>query len=192
MEPAVIEEQIEKKPAPPPLGPQILRGVLIATAALAAVFAFVRFDFKPPAEPNAAWAPTEVEGLKIAGPDSSAPDNAPRQPGQAAPTRHAKPVVTQTAIQPALALRSAEQHEIAKQESNNVPHIPAHVTPPSTEVANEDLDAPPPAPGVAASGRKPEDKPLHKRVFGAVGRFFKGKKPQPKVEQNAHNPHPEQ
>ena len=57
--------------------------------------------------------------------------------------------------------------------------------------ANDVLDADPPQPGATASGRKPEEqKPLHKRIFGTVGKVFKSKKPDPKVEPSAH--HPEQ
>jgi len=171
--------------------------MLIASAALLAVFAFVRIEFPgSAAPPNPAWAPSEAEGMKLGGPQEDkgapavpAPVVIPNKsiPTATAPPRRAK--VTVVSQQPGLRNLSATPAPAASaSEPSETPAAPV-ATSAAGDTTKDVLDAEPPPPGATASGRKPEEeKPLHKRLFRAVGKIFKGKKTEPKVEPSAHSP----
>jgi len=186
------------QPPKPLLGP-VLRGMLIASVALAGVFAFVRFEFGNPVPPNPAWAPSEVEGMKLGSPqdDKGAPA-APAAPvglkltpaaSTPPPQRRSKTIVNQASGVRAPAVRFSTPPETTASEPATPSPSIADGEPPQQQQARDVLDADPPPPGAAASGRRPEDdKPIHKRLFRAVGKIFKGKKSEPKLEPSAHNP----
>lgn len=186
-------EQPSAAPRKPLLGP-ILRGMLVASVALAAVFIFI--EFQPPAPaPNPAWTPKEAEGIKIAGPQQDEkPVVTPVPPFQPGTARAAAPVqrrpkitvVTRQAVTKEFAQNPAASSESATPSEESAP---AGALPTTGEAPKDILDADPPPPQATASGRKPEEeKPLPKRLLRAVGRIFKGKKADPKVEPSAHNP----
>jgi len=170
------------------LSAPILRGVLVAVVVLIGVVVFVRIDFKGQAQPAPAPAPmpAEAQRVKAAEPDKFVPPQVSVTPSG---TKDAR-VLAKKTVKPTAAPAATQQAPVASgyREPRIIQAPQVASTQDSTTKASDsaapsenapeiDMDAPPPPPGASASGRKAEEsKPIHKRVFQAFGKIFKGGK----------------